>query len=152
FARDTLKLTSDDLGTDQFSDRPAALERGQLRMLFLGRSGPGYANCNRAGALDLALPSLQDRGDPLIEAVLVLIKVTQESDRARKVEFVRDGLSSAHGRAAIPLLHALGRRAIISAQIAGTMTAVAKAVGDPSADVCETAAETARAILEADVR
>src|SRR5262245_20364750 len=30
FARDTLKLTNDDLGTDRSGDRPASLEIGQL--------------------------------------------------------------------------------------------------------------------------
>jgi hypothetical protein len=56
FARDTLKLTNDDLGTDQFSDRPASLAKGQLRMLFLGRSGRGYANSNHVGALEHSFP------------------------------------------------------------------------------------------------
>ncbi|MFI5459803.1 MAG: hypothetical protein ACHRXM_30645 [Isosphaerales bacterium] len=150
FSRDTLKLTNDDLGTDQFSDRPASLEKGQLRMLLLGRSGRGYANSNRAGALDLSLPLLADRDDPLFEAVRVLIKVTQETDRARKVEGLRDGLKTSRGRASIPLLHALGRRAMLAAQTAGTMATVARALGDESFDVRETAAETARAIIEAD--
>jgi hypothetical protein len=73
FSRNTLKLTNDDLGTDQFRDRPASLERGQLRMLLLCRSGRGYANSNRAGAIDLSLPLLRDNDDPLFEAVRVLM-------------------------------------------------------------------------------
>lgn len=150
FSRDTLKLASDDLGADRFSDRPAALEKGQLRLLFLGRSGRGYANSNPIDALEFSIPRLADRDDPLLGAVVVLIKVTQEPDRAKKVEALRDGLRTARGRATIPLLHALGRRAILAAQTPETMASVAGPLGDESDDVRATAAEIARLILQAD--
>src|SRR5712691_9441181 len=44
FTRDVLLLTNDDLG--YFSDDQGQMERGQLRLLMLGRSGFGYANVN----------------------------------------------------------------------------------------------------------
>jgi len=42
FSRESLLLTSDDLGTQQFTDA-APIEAGQLRLLVLGRSFAGYA-------------------------------------------------------------------------------------------------------------
>src|SRR5262249_8893777 len=56
FTRDQLLLTNEDLG--YFDDR-TRLERGQLRLLFLGRDGQGYHNYSDQkgkGSLDLALP------------------------------------------------------------------------------------------------
>ncbi len=150
FARATLKLTNDDLGTDQFNDRPTGLEKGQLRLLLLGRSSSGYTNSNRAATLELSVPLLSGRDDPLIATVLVLIRVTQEPDRGKKAEYLRDGLNAAQGRASIPLLHALGRRAILAAQTPNTMTSVARALGDDFAPTRETAAEITQLILEGD--
>src|SRR3989442_6112431 len=66
FTRDVLLLTTDDLGG---SDEATALERGQLRLLLLGRSGRGYANHNRQGGLDRSVPRLEGENDPLLGSV-----------------------------------------------------------------------------------
>lgn len=150
FSRETLKLASDDLGTDRFNDRPAALEKGQLRLLFLGRSGRGYTNINRTDALELSLPPIANRDDPLVGAVAVLIKVTQEPDRGKKVEALREGLKAARGLASIPLLHAVARRAVLAAQTSDLMATIARTIGDDSEPVRATAVEVAGRVLEAD--
>ena len=60
FTRDVLLLTTDDLGG---FDEPSDLEKGQLRLLLLGRSGRGYANANRAGSLNQSVPPLELAGN-----------------------------------------------------------------------------------------
>jgi hypothetical protein len=66
FTRDALLLTTDDLGV---SDEPLTLEKGQTRLLLLGRSGIGYANANRRPTLDQSVPPLKDENDPFLESV-----------------------------------------------------------------------------------
>jgi len=51
FSRELLLLTSDDLGTQQFTDA-APLEPGQVRLLVLGRSSAGYAMRREARVSD----------------------------------------------------------------------------------------------------
>src|SRR5262245_30954295 len=139
FAREALLLTSDDLGTDRFAEGAAPIERGQLRLLVLGRRGPGYANVNPAGGLDLSIPPLDGEDDPLARAVGALIAVTQERDRAKRVSFLLDGLRPATGPAAVPLLVSLRRRPLLAAQAPG-VEAIAGSLGDPSPAVREAAA------------
>ena len=59
FSRESLLLSSDDLGTEQFIDA-APIEPGQLRLLVLGRSFAGYAMRREAPTLDQAIPPLRD--------------------------------------------------------------------------------------------
>src|SRR5437868_3362728 len=66
FTRDSLLLTTDDLGG---FDESTTLEKGQVRLLLLGRSGRGYANVNRLGGLDQSVPPLKDENDPLLDTV-----------------------------------------------------------------------------------
>jgi len=148
FARDALLLTSEDLGV--YGDERSALERGQVRLLLLGRSGIGYANQNQAGGLDQSVPPLRDENDPLRATVEVLITVSQEHDRGKKVTLLLNGLKTAKGPAAIPLLVALQRRALLAAQMPATAAAVTSHLGDPSAPVREAAARTLQLLLEAD--
>jgi len=57
FSRESLLLTSDDLGTQQFTDA-APIEPGQLRLLVLGRSFEGYAIHREAPSLEQYLRSM----------------------------------------------------------------------------------------------
>jgi HEAT repeat protein len=148
FARDELLLTTDDLG--DWEERATRLERGQLRLLLLGRSGIGYANQNRQQTLDQSLSPLRDEADPLWPAVEVLIAVTQEHDRARKVTLLADGLRAAKGSSAVPLLAALQHRALLAAQLPGPAAAVTKHLGDESPAVREAGTRALEALLRAD--
>jgi HEAT repeat protein len=148
FARDELLLTTDDLGHE--SDGRSRLERGQLRLLLLGRSGIGYMNANRQRDLDQALPPLKDDADLLRATVDVLIAVSQEHDRAKKVTLLADGLRAAKGPSAIPLLLALQRRALLAAQTPGTAAAITKYLGDTSPAVREAGARTLFSLLQTD--
>jgi hypothetical protein len=147
FTRDALLLTTDDLGG---FDEPVVLDRGQLRLLLLGRSGRGYANANRQGTLDRAVPSLKDENDPLLGSIKILMNVTQQYDRGKKVVLLQEGLRQATGPSAIPLLLALQRRALLAAQAAGVPAAVTRHLADRAPAVREAAASTLRALLEAD--
>ncbi|HEV3120250.1 MAG TPA: hypothetical protein VGY53_00035, partial [Isosphaeraceae bacterium] len=66
FARDALLLTGDDLAIDRFTEGSRRLEKGQMLLLFLGRRGPGYVNCNDANGIDQSLPRLAGSDDPLL--------------------------------------------------------------------------------------
>jgi hypothetical protein len=147
FTRDVLLLTTDDLGN--FGE-PVVLERGQLRLLLLGRSGRGYANANGQNTLDRAAPPLHDENDPLLGSVKVLMAVTQQYDRAKKVALLQDGLRQAKGPGAIPLLLALQRRAVLAAQSDGAPAVVTRHLADAEPAVREAAAGALRALVEAD--
>src|SRR6266542_3168397 len=101
FTRDALQLTTEDLGG---FDGQAHLERGAVRLLMLGRSGRGYVNQNQQGGLDRSVPPLKNEDDPLLAAIKVLIGVTQQHDREKKVTLLLEGLREAKGPAAVPLL------------------------------------------------
>src|SRR5262249_1198485 len=142
-----LQLTTDDLGG---FDEPAALDRGQLRLLLLGRSGRGYANHNRQDTLERSVPPLRDEADPLLVSVKVLIGVTQQHHRGKRVALVLDGLREARGAGAVPLLLSLQRRALLAAQTAGAAAAVTRHLGDDSPAVREASAGVLHALLAND--
>ena len=147
FTRDELLLTLNDLGN---FDEPAALERGQLRLLLLGRSGQGYANRNNQNTLDRSVPALQSETDSLLGSVKVLIGVSQQHDRGKKVALLLDGLRDAKGAGAVPMLLALQRRAFLAAQTPGAPAAAARLLADGSPAVRAAAAFALHALLEAD--
>ncbi len=147
FARDTLLLTTEDLGA---FDETGTLQRGQLRLLLLGRSGRGYANNNRQGNLDRAVPPLQNEKDPFLDSVKALIAVTQQHDRAKKVVLTLNALRELKGPSAIPLLMSLQRRALLAAQTAEAPAAVVRHLSDPSSAVREAAVGALHALLSAD--
>jgi HEAT repeat protein len=147
FTRDTLSLMSDDLGN---FDEPSALEKGQVRLLLLGRSGRGYANVNNRGNLDQSVPPLDGQNDPLLDTVKVLIAVVQQHDRDKKVSLLLDGLREAKGASAVPLLLALQRRGLLAAQTKGASEAVTRHLADDSPAVRDAAAGTLRALLAGD--
>jgi HEAT repeat protein len=148
FARDELLLTSDDLRTD--GDGHGHLERGQVRLLLLGRSHIGYTNQNPLPNLDASLPPVRDETDPLLSAVAVLNAVAQEHDRSKKVTLLVDGLKKAKGPSAIPLLGSLRRRALLAAQTPGTGASITKLLGDASPAVRESVAHTLFNLLQMD--
>jgi hypothetical protein len=59
FSRESLSLTSEDLGIGNYSDA-TAIEPGQLRLLMLGRSDRGYAIFRVSPNLEQAIPPLRD--------------------------------------------------------------------------------------------
>src|SRR5207302_286903 len=131
FSRESLLLTSDDLGTQQFTDA-APIEPGQLRLLVLGRSSAGYAMRREARSLDQAIPPLRDPNDELLATVKVLLAVNHSSDRAKKVALLLDGLRKQKGAPAIPLLVAVERRSLLAAQTSGAVEGIAPHLSDPS--------------------
>ncbi len=149
FSRETLSLTSDDLGTYRFSDA-APIERGQMRLLMLGRSSRGYAIPDQYPTLEHAVPPLRNGNDPLLATVKILLAVNESRERARKVVLLLSGLQGQRGPAAVPLLAALERRALLAAQTPGVVEAVAVDLSDPSPAVREQAAKTFYGLLDAD--
>ena len=149
FSRESLLLTSDDLGTQQFTDA-APIEPGQLRLLVLGRSFAGYAMRREAPSLDQAIPPLRDPNDELLATVKVLLAVIHSSDRAQKVALLLDGLRKQKGAPAIPLLVAVERRSLLAAQASGAVGSIAPHLRDPSPAVREQAAKTLYFLLKAD--
>jgi hypothetical protein len=140
FSRESLLLTSDDLGTQQFTDA-APIEPGQLRLLVLGRSFAGYTMRREAPSLDQAIPPLRDPNDELLATVKVLLAVNHSSDRAKEVALLLDGLRKQKGAPAVPLL---------AAQTSGAVGSIAPHLSDPSAAVREQAAKTLYSLLRAD--
>jgi HEAT repeat protein len=149
FSRESLSLTSDDLGVQGFTDS-APIEPGQFRLLMLGRSSQGYAIQRPSRSLEQAIPPLRGGDDGLIETVKVLLAVNAAPERSRKVALLLDGLKRQQGQAAIPLLAALERRSVLTAQTSGSLEALALHLSDPSPAVREQAAKTLYSMLEAD--
>ena len=149
FSRESLSLTSDDLGVQRFADT-SPIESGQFRLLMLGRSMQGYAINHQSPSLEQAIPLLRDQNDGLVETVRILLAMIASSDRASKVALLLDGLRTQKGAPAVPLLVALKRRALLAAQTPGAIEPVAPDLGDPSPAVREQAANTLHDLLEAD--
>jgi len=149
FSRESLLLTSEDLGTQQFTDA-APIEIGQLRLLMLGRSFAGYAMRREAVSFDQAIPRLGSPNDELIATVKILLAVNHDLDRAKKVALLLDGLRKQKGSAAIPLLVAVEHRALLAAQTPGAVESIAPHLSDASPAVREQAAKTLYSLLKAD--
>ncbi|WP_406698878.1 HEAT repeat domain-containing protein [Singulisphaera sp. Ch08] len=150
FARDSMLLTGQDLGTSQFAAGSSGLERGQLLLLLLARQGAGYLNCNQAGSLEQSIPRLRDQTDPLLSAVEALLAVTQTGDRGAKVAMLLDALRKAKDRDAAPLLISLRRRATFAAQTPEATEIVTRFLGDPASEIREVTARTLAALLDTD--
>jgi HEAT repeat protein len=154
FSRESLLLTSDDLGTQQFigaTDANAApIEAGQLRLLMLGRSLAGYAMRREARSADQAIPRLNGTNDELIATVNILLAVNHNLDRAKKVALLLDGLRKQKGPPVIPLLVAVERRSLLAAQTPGAVRSIAPHLNDASPAVREQASKTLYALLKAD--
>lgn len=150
FSRESLSLTSNDLGFNRYGDGWPEIERGQFRLLILARTGRGYGLRFGTSSFDQSVPPLRGADDPLLEAVRVLLAVSAAHDRAKKVELLLDGLQVRGGPGAIPLLSGLERRALLAAQTPGAVTALARHMTDPLPSVREAAAKALRALLEAD--
>ncbi len=149
FSRESLLLTSDDLGTQQFTDAQP-IEPGQLRLLVLGRSFEGFAIHREAPSLEQAIPPLRDPNDELLATVKVLLAINHSSDRAKKVALLLGGLREQVGASTIPLLIAVERRSLLAAQTPGAVESIARHLSDSSPAVREQAAKTLHSLLEAD--
>jgi HEAT repeat protein len=149
FSRESLLLTSDDLGTQQFTDA-APIEPGQLRLLVLARSFEGFAIHREAPSLEQAIPPLRDPNDELLATVKILLAVNHISDRAKKVTVLLDGLREQVGASTIPLLIAVERRSLLAAQTPGAVDSIARRLSDSSPAVREQAAKTLHSLLKAD--
>ena len=149
FSRESLLLTSDDLGTQQFTDA-APIEAGQLRLLILARSFAGYAMRREALSLDQAIPRLHNPNDELIATVKILLAVNHSLDRAQKVALLLDGLRKQKSAPVIPLLMAVERRSLLAAQTPGALESIAPHLSDASPAVREQAAKTFYSLLKAD--
>jgi HEAT repeat protein len=149
FSRKSLLLTSDDLGTQQFTDA-APIEAGQLRLLILTRSFAGYAMRREALSFAQAIPRLSNSNDELLTTVNILLAANHSLDRAKKVSLLLDGLRRQKGVPAIPLLMAVERRSLLAAQTPGAVGSIAPHLSDPSPAVREQAAKTLCSLLKAD--
>jgi HEAT repeat protein len=145
YARDVLSLTSDDLG----GDSTWAPEVGELRLILLGRSSVGYFNVHQQRTPEESLPGIASVDDPLVQCVELLIDITREPDRARKVERLVEGLATIKGPAAIPLLESLAFRGLLAAQHPDVVS-IARLLGDAAPGVRAATARTLGIILEAD--
>src|ERR1700683_1596179 len=79
FSRDSLSLTSQDLGIQGLGDS-ASIERGQTRLLMLGRTGRGYAVQRRSPQFDQEIPPLSGDSHELIATIKVLLAVNATPD------------------------------------------------------------------------
>jgi HEAT repeat protein len=149
FSRDSLSLTSQDLGIQGLGDS-AAIEPGQIRLLMLGRTGQGYAVMRRSQHFEQDIPPLSGEADELIQAVKILLAVNATPERPGKVALLVAALRTQRGPAAIPLLASLQRRSIIAAQTTGAFDVVSSHLNQPVPAVREQAAKTLGALLEAD--
>jgi len=149
FSRDSLTLNSADLGVWRF---PAGqrLERGQLRLLILARTGEGYAITQPSSSLDQQIPPVRGVDDPLIATVKTLLEVNASTDREKGVSLILAGLRGRTGVAAVPLLSALQRRALLAAQTPGAIEAIAPSLADVSPAARAQGANAIRALLDAD--
>ena len=149
FSRDSLTLNSADLGIWNFPEGQS-IKRGQLRLLILGRTSEGYAVTQQSSSLDQTIPPLADPDDALLATVKTLLDVNAGTDRAKSVSLILDDLRGRNGAAAIPLLTALQRRSLLAAQTPGAIDAISPLLADASPAVRAQAANSIRALLDAD--
>ncbi|HEX7896695.1 MAG TPA: HEAT repeat domain-containing protein [Planctomycetota bacterium] len=148
FARESLSLTSGDLGL--YNVEPGRIERGQLRLLALGRRGPGYHGVSGGGTAERALPLLEGENDPLLSAVQVLIAAGQEHDLRKRLDRIVEALPAAKGPGAVALLTPIRNLGLLAAQAPGTHDRLLPFLADPSPAVREAAAWALLALLEED--
>jgi HEAT repeat protein len=149
FSRESLSLTSQDLGIESFTDS-APIEPGQMRLLMLGRSSQGYATVRPSPRFEQTIPPLSGPSDELIDTIKVLLAVNASAERPNKVALLLARLRTQRGPAAVPLLASLERRSLLAAQTLGVVEAVSSQLNDPSPAVREQAARTLDSLLEAD--
>jgi HEAT repeat protein len=148
-SRDLLSLTSQDLGIQGFGDS-ATIERGQIRLLMLARTGQGYAVQRRSPHFDQEIPPLSGDSDEMIGAIKVLLAVNATPERPNKIALLVAALRTERGPAAIPLLASLQRRSLLAVQTPGVVEVVSGQMNDPSPAVREQASRTLSSLLEAD--
>jgi hypothetical protein len=117
FQRDELSMTASDLGfqADEATGAPP-LREGEYRLLILvQQQGIQNYGCVSAppgaNGFDERVPLLSGPDDPLVAAVETLLAVTDSRSRRERAGLLLDRLADAEGRAAVPLLASLQRRA-----------------------------------------
>ncbi|MEA3209617.1 MAG: hypothetical protein QOE70_2674 [Chthoniobacter sp.] len=151
FARPELILGSSELASYNFAGQLKQIKGGQTRLLFLGRNEVGYQNIQyNARSLDHAIPPLTGENDPLLQAITALLAADAEPDRSKRVGVLTAALTRFGGPAAVPILSAVSRRALLAAQRPPEAPAILRHLGDPSPAVRIAAASTLQAILAAD--
>lgn len=125
YARDTLSMNSQDLGLLRFGEA-SPIERGQFRLLILGRSRNGYAILRPDSRLEHSIPPVSGASDGLIESVKTLLAVSATTDRLERVHLLAAGLQARSGVAAVPLLVSMERRRLLAAQTPGAIDAVSR--------------------------
>jgi HEAT repeat protein len=149
YARDMLSMSSQDLGLFR-SGEESPIERGQFRLLMLGRSRNGYAILRPDSRVEQSIPPLIGASDGLIESVKTLLAVSATTDRLERVHLLAAGLQARSGVAAVPLLVSMERRRLLAAQTPGVIDAISRQLRDSSPVVREQAAKTIRSLLESD--
>ncbi len=150
FARPELLLTDQDLGQYRSNDEFLVIEKGQIRLLFLGRSDRGYINANQVNSLDRSLPLLAGMEDPLLKSVETLLELSHETNRFQRVKLLVKGLERTEGRGAVALLNALARRSVVGAQTPGGIDAPLRFLDSKDDVLREAAARTVGELLEDD--
>src|SRR5260370_218380 len=149
FSRESLSLTSQDLGIQSFTDS-APIEPAQVRLLMLGRSSQGCAILGPSRRFEQTIAPLSGPSDELIDTIKVLLAVNASPERPNKVSLLLARLRTQRGPAAIPLLTSLERRSLLAVQTLGVVEVVSSHLNEPSPAVREQAARTLGSLLQAD--
>ena len=149
YSRPELLMTSTDLQPYTYGFDPGDIQRGQQRLLILGRSNVGYYGI-RPGSVDESFPSVSGPSDPLLGASEALLAQQELHDRLEIVSRLARDLRGAKGRGAVVLLAALDRRSDIAAQHEPAFEAVARQLESDEAFVREAAANVLANLLDAD--
>lgn len=150
YSRPQLQMTNTDLQSYSNRFAPKDIQRGQQRLLLLGRSRVGYVGIHRGTTANMAFPRLNGTSDPLLEAAEALLAQQEIHDRLEIVIRLSRHLQEAKGRGAIMLLAALDRRSYIAAQQIPAIQAVGHQLASEEAMVREAAAHVMGNLLEAD--
>ena len=150
YSRPQLLMTNVDLRGYSNNFDPKDIQRGQRRLLLLGRSRVGYVGIHRGSSADVAFPRLNGRTDPLLSAAATILAHQELPDRLEIVTRLTDHLREAKGRGAVVLLAALDRRAYIAAQQVPAFQAVSHQLASEESIVREAAAHVLGSLLDAD--
>ena len=148
FARPELILTNQDLGQNRGDG--TNLERGDFRLLLLGRSSSGYMSCHHPSLAEQRLPQVRDAKDPLLDTVLVMLHAQSQHDRVKRLSLLLEPLKSAEGASAVVLLKAIERRSLLAAQFPSALPSVTRLLANNSPAIRQEAATALRLLIQND--
>ena len=148
--RPELLMTSADLQSNTYNFDPGDIERGQQRLLLLGRSSVGYYGMHSGSTAEQSFPLVSGPADPLLSASKALLTRQELHDRLEIVSSLSRNLLQAEGRGAVVLLAALDRRSDVAAQHDAAFRAVAGKLAADDALVREAAAYVLAGLFQAD--